>query len=43
MRRAQDLEQYVSRPVLRFHAAYLAGYLEQRDHEGLVARITVHD
>lgn len=34
------LEQYVSRPVLRGHAAYLADYLVAHGHEDLTVRIT---
>lgn len=39
----RTLEQYVSRPVLRSHATYLAEYLVQRDHADLVPLITLRD
>ena len=39
----RTLEEYVSRPVLRSHSTYLAGYLEQRGHADLVPLITVRN
>jgi hypothetical protein len=39
----RTLEQYVSRPVLRSHASYLAQYLTERGHGDLAERITPHD
>lgn len=37
----RTLEQYVSRPVLRNHAPYLADHLTARGHPDLASRITV--
>ena len=37
----RTLEHYVSRPVLRNHAPYLADYLAARGHQDLASRITV--
>lgn len=39
----RTLEQYVSRPVLRSHATYLAEYLNEHGHGDLAERITAHD
>ena len=39
----RTLEHYVSRPVLRGHASYLADYLAARGHDDLTPRITVHE
>jgi hypothetical protein len=38
----RTLERYVSKPVLRTHASYLATYLRDRGHADLAASITVH-
>jgi hypothetical protein len=39
----RTLEQYVSRPVLRSHAPYLAEYLTRHGHDDLAERITTQD
>ncbi len=38
----RTLEQYVSRPVLRSHATYLAEYLSERGHADLAEQITAY-
>jgi hypothetical protein len=37
----RTLERYVSKPVLRPHASYLAGYLQARGHADLAPMITI--
>jgi hypothetical protein len=39
----RTLERYVSGPVLRAHASYLAGYLQEHGHRDLVDQIQTHD